>query len=90
MGRAPHDEEDLGELLSLMRPPPDAWVAAAKDRPRIEGALEQILALAEADAEFRRALVADLDTALRDAGFEPDREMARALRERLGQEGTGT
>jgi hypothetical protein len=79
----PHDEESLAKLLRLLPPAPADWVRAAQELPRARRGLDQVLALAEADAEFRRALIADLEQALRRAGFEPEPELVRRLRERL-------
>jgi hypothetical protein len=42
-----------------------------------------VLELAEADAEFRRTLIADLEEALRTAGHEPDPRLVETLRRRL-------
>lgn len=80
-------EERLGELLALLPPAPPAWVAAAQQLPRVERGVEQILALSETDAEFRRALLLDLAEAVRSAGQEPSAQLVRTLRERLGRAG---
>ncbi len=66
-----YDELTLAELLRLMPPAPEAWVEAAKELPWADRGLEQILALAETDAEFRKALIDDLEAALQEKGFEP-------------------
>ena len=79
----PHDETDLAELLSLLRPAPQAWVEAAQQRPRIERGVAQILALAEADAEFRRALIEDLEEAVQRAGVDPSPEIVSRVRARM-------
>jgi hypothetical protein len=78
-----HDEVRLAELLQMLPPAPTAWVQAAQERPAAARAIDQILALAETDADFRRALVADLEAALRAAGHEPDPQVVRGLRSRL-------
>jgi type VI protein secretion system component VasF len=77
------DELHLAELLRRLPPAPEAWVQAAQELPLLRGRLDEIVALAEADAEFRRALVEDLERALAGAGFEPDRALVAALRARL-------
>ena len=77
------DEERIAESLSMLPPAPSAWVEAASERPRVERGIEQVLALAEADAEFRQQLEADLETALRRAGLEPDPDVVRGLRAAL-------
>jgi hypothetical protein len=84
--RTGYDEEQLADLISLLRPAPRPWVTAAQELPRVGRGLDQILALAEVDAEFRQALVDDLEQAVQHAGFEPEPELVRALRRRLGTE----
>ena len=42
-----------------------------------------IVARAEADAEFRQALVADLEATLAQEGYEPERPLLDALRRRF-------
>jgi hypothetical protein len=76
-------EETLGSLLAVLKPAPAAWVTAAMELPRVPRGLHQILALAQADAEFRRELLEDLDQALSRAGVDPDPALVRELRERL-------
>lgn len=82
-----HDEAELGELLGLLKPAPDAWVEAAQELPRIERGLDQILALAEADATFRRALGDDLEAALEEAGFAAEPGIVSGIRKRLPLDG---
>jgi len=87
-----YDEERLAELISMLPPAPDAWVRSAAELPAAKRAIDQIIALAGTDAEFRRALTDDLERAVRSAGFEPRPAVVHALRERLGtggQEGDG-
>jgi hypothetical protein len=77
------DEERLGQLLRLMRPAPAGWVRAAQELPGLRGSLDEIVARAEADLEFRAALIADLEKALGQAGFEPGERLLEELRRRL-------
>jgi hypothetical protein len=87
-----YDEERLAELIRMLPPAPDAWVRAAIELPAARRAIDQIVALAGTDAEFRRALLDDLERAVRTAGFEPDPAVVRGVRERLaarGEEGDG-
>jgi hypothetical protein len=80
------DEERLGELLRRLPPPPQGWVEAAKELPRARRILDDIVTRAEADLEYRRAVLADLEAALADAGIEPARpELANELRRRFSQ-----
>jgi hypothetical protein len=78
-----YDEERLGELLRLLRPAPAAWVRAAQELPFARRTFDEIVARAEADLAFRRALVADLEQALELEGVEPNRALLDELRERL-------
>jgi hypothetical protein len=73
-------------MLRLVRPAPSAWVEAAKELPLARAQLDEIVARAEADAKFRQALVADLESALAAEGYEPTRPLLDALRARLERE----
>jgi len=75
-----YDEERLGVLLRLLRPAPTGWVQAARELPFARRTLDEIVARAEADREFREALIADLETTLAQAGYEPDRRLISELR----------
>jgi hypothetical protein len=77
------DEDRLADLIAALPPAPEAWVLAAQQLPAARAGLDEIVARAEADAEFRRALVADLESALAQAGYEPDRPLVDALRRRF-------
>jgi hypothetical protein len=78
-----YDEERLGELLRLLPPPPEGWVRAAQELPAARRSLDEIVARAEADLEFRKALIADLEVALQQAGYEPDLRLVSELRQRF-------
>jgi hypothetical protein len=78
-----YDEERLGTLLRLLPPAPRGSVAAAQELPFARAGLDEIVARAEADAEFRTRLVADLEAALAAEGYEPDPALVEALRGRL-------
>ena len=82
MTRVP-DEEGLGALLRSLRPAPAGWVLAAQELPGARRVLDELVARAEADLEFRSALVADLEAALEQAGVEPDRRTMSWLSEHL-------
>jgi hypothetical protein len=75
-----YDEERLGELLSLLRPAPAGWVQAAQELPSARLGLDEIVERARVDAEFRVLLVADLEAALAEAGYEPTDELIDAVR----------
>jgi hypothetical protein len=79
-----YDEARLAELLRMLPPAPEGWVEAAQELPRVRAELDDIVARAVADAEFRRALIADLEEALRTEGYEPETMPLDELRRRLG------
>ena len=78
-----YDEERLGELLRLLRPAPVGLVRAAQELPAARRSMDEIVARAEADLAFREALIADLEIALEQAGYDPDRRLLDELRKRL-------
>jgi hypothetical protein len=78
-----YDEEALADLLRALPPAPSAWVRAAQEFPLLEHGLGGILSRAEADAEYRGRLIADLETALDADGWKADQAQIDALRERL-------
>ncbi len=78
-----YDEYRLAELLRRLPPAPDGWVRAAQELPLVRSRLDEISARASEDAQFRTALIADLERALADAGYEPDRRLVVALRDRF-------
>jgi hypothetical protein len=77
------EEERLGRLIGLLEPAPRGWVRAAQEIPVLRRSIDEILARAEADAAFRPALIANLEAALAEAGYEPEPRLVRALREHL-------
>ena len=78
-----YNEETLAELLRTLPAPPEAWVRAAQEIPLARRGLDDIVERARADQAFRDALVADLERALQDAGYDADQALADAVRERL-------
>jgi len=80
---AHYSEERLGELLGLLRPAPEGWARAAQELPFARRGLDGIVAQAEADAEFRKQVVADLEAALEHEGIEPSPRLVAELRKRL-------
>ena len=77
------DEDRLAELIGALPPAPEAWVRAAQQLPFARSELDQIVARAEADAAFRRALIADLEATLASEGYEPERPLVDELRRRF-------
>jgi hypothetical protein len=80
-----YDEEWLGSRLRILRPAPQGWVRAAQELPEARSSLDEIVARAEADLEFRAALIADLEAALAQSGFEPGPHALDELRKRISQ-----
>ena len=78
-----YDEARLAELLRALPPAPEAWIRAAQELPRVRRELDDIVARAEADAEFRKQLIEDLEQALRAEGYEPELMPLDELRRRL-------
>jgi hypothetical protein len=78
-----YDEERLAQLLAALPPAPEGWVQAAKELPRSRRELDDIVERAVADEAFRRALIADLNAALLEEGYEPDSLPLEELRRRL-------
>jgi RNA polymerase sigma factor (sigma-70 family) len=84
MRRYGFDEELLGELLRLLPPVPQGWVEAAQELPRARRVLDDIVTRAEADLEYRRAVLADLEAALAEAGLQASTPtLAAELRRRF-------
>jgi hypothetical protein len=77
-----YDEERIADVLRLLRPAPEAWVRAAQELPLARRGLDDIVERARADERFRRALIADLESALAAEGYEPDPGVVEALRRR--------
>ena len=75
-----YDEEQIGRLLRLLPPAPQAWVRAAQELPAARAALDELVARAEQDAAFRRELEADLERALAAAGYEGSPSVVSRLR----------
>jgi hypothetical protein len=80
-----YDEDRLSELIAALPPAPQAWVQAAQELPFARAGLDEIVARAEADAEFRVALIADLEATLAQEGYEPDRPLVDELRRRFAE-----
>ena len=80
-----YDEEGLGRLIGLLEPAPEGWVRAAQEIPAFRRMLDEIIARAEADQAFRDALVADLEAAIADAGYEPEPRVVEEVRRRISK-----
>jgi hypothetical protein len=78
-----HDEERLAELLRALPPAPQGWVEAAQELPRARREIDEIVARAEADQKFRAAVMADLEAALEQAGYDVDPRLLPEIKDRL-------
>jgi hypothetical protein len=77
------DEERIGRLIGLLEPAPEGWVRAAQEIPAFRSMLDEIVARAEADQAFRAQVVANLEAAVAEAGFEPRPRAVEELRRRI-------
>jgi hypothetical protein len=75
-----HDDEKIAELLRLLPPAPVGWVRAAQELPVARQEIATLVARAEADAEFRLRVLADLEAALESAGIAATPSVVAALR----------
>lgn len=78
-----YDEEQIARLLRLLPPAPEAWVRAAQQLPAARLAIDDLVERAERDANFRRELMADLERAIADAGYEPTPSVVSRLHQLL-------
>jgi hypothetical protein len=79
-------EELLGRLVGLLPPAPEGWVRAAQEIPAFRRTLDEIVARAEEDRNFRAALLADLEAAIAQAGYRPEPRVLEAIRRRMSAE----
>jgi hypothetical protein len=78
-----HETNRIAQLLSVLPPAPDGWVAAAQELPHARRTLDVLIGRAEADAELKARLVADLESTLAESGIAPTPRNVAAARERL-------
>ena len=83
------EEQEIADLLRSLPPAPEGWVRAAQELPFVARQIDDILARAEADHAFRAALIADLERALLETGYEPHPHLVDALRDRLPRHESG-
>ena len=77
------NEERLARLIRALPPAPAGWARAAQELPLARAGLDEIVARAEADADFKARLVADLEAALEAEGYERDPAVVEALKVRF-------
>ena len=78
-----HDYAALARLIAALPPAPQGWVKAAQELPAVRRGIDGIVERAVADAAYRERVVADLESALADAGVEPTPPLLEELRERF-------
>ena len=78
-----YDEETQADLLRTHPAPPQAWDKAAQEIPLARRGLDDIVERAREVQAVREALIADLETALESAGYDPSPALTEAVRERL-------
>ena len=78
-----YDHDTLGKLIAALPPPPDGWVRAAQELPAARRGIDDIVDRAVADLAYRERVVANLESALAEAGIEPSPPLVEELRERF-------
>jgi hypothetical protein len=78
-----YDHNTLGRLIAALPPAPEGWVQAAQELPAARRGIDDIVGRAVADAAYRERVVADLESALAEAGIEPTLPLLEELRERF-------
>lgn len=78
-----YDHDTLGRLIAALPPAPAGWVEAAQELPAARRGIDDIVARAAADAAYRERVVADLESALAEAGVDPTPPLLAELRERF-------
>jgi hypothetical protein len=79
----PYAEEDIGRLIGLLPPVPEGWVRAAQEIPAFRTMLDELVARAEADEAFQATLIADLEAAIAQAGYEPEPRAVEGVRRQM-------
>ena len=77
------DHDALARLIAALPPAPAGWVQAAQELPAARRGIDDIVERAVADAAYRERVVADLESALADAGIAPTPPVIKELRERF-------
>jgi hypothetical protein len=78
-----YDHDALAKLIAALPPAPRGWVEAAQELPAARRGIDGIVERAVADAAYRERVVADLESALAEAGIEPTPPVLDELRERF-------
>ena len=78
-----YEIEEIAHFLSVLPPAPTGWVEAAQRLPQLRAGIDELVARAEADAEVRKRLVADLEAAFAEVGLDPTPRALAEARRRL-------
>jgi hypothetical protein len=78
-----YDEERIAELLRVLPPAPMGWVEAAQELPQARVEIVGLVERAQADADFRARLLADVEAALAGEGLEPRPALVELVRRRV-------
>jgi hypothetical protein len=78
-----YDHDTLARLIAALPPAPQGWVQAAQQLPAARRGIDGIVERAVRDKAYRERVVADLESALADAGVEPTPPILEELRERF-------
>ena len=80
-----YDEERIAELLRVLPPAPMGWVEAAQELPRARTEIIGLVERAQADADYRAQLLADIEAALTAEGLEPRPALIKLVRRRVNE-----
>ncbi len=80
-----YDEERIAELLRVLPPAPAGWVGAAQELPRARAEIGWLVERAQADAEYRTRLLADIEAALAAEGVEPRPALVELVRRQMSE-----
>jgi len=78
-----YDEERIAELLRVLPPAPEGWVAAAQELPRARAEIDGLVERAQKDAAYRALLLADVEAALAAEGIQPLPALVELVRRRV-------
>ena len=84
--RSHYDSERLAALIGALPAAPPAWIEAAQELPNARRELDDLVARAEADVDFRARVLADLEAAVAAEGIAPTPPILAALRERFASD----
>jgi hypothetical protein len=80
-----YDEEHIAELLRFLPPAPAGWVEAAQELPRARAEIGGLVERAQADADYRARLLADIEAALAAEGVEPRASLVELVRRQVAE-----